>query len=257
MSRFYKEISFLILAVILFGSAFAVRATVQDCQTQGKTQSSLDGWGCYAAGSDSLSCLDGNACGNGQVCCRPVDCNSIHGGGWSCISRDGCSGTIEPYHCPGNSNNICCGPATSGTQNNTGSAQPGDANFVGPLPAGNSTGQTAAATINSNTICGTAILNGSLLAALNAPNQMSVNLFTVLIYNVVVLILCIVGALTLMMIVYGGITMMISGGSSKTVEKGKQIITDAIIGLVIVLTAYLLVHFVVDTVLGAQTVFNK
>ena len=244
MSYFHKNLIFYSLIVVFVGLAFAAQATRQDCVNYGTQLSggALTDWNCYSSPGNNLVCLDGNSCGGGQTCCRFADCSTINGGGWSCTNASQCSGQVAPLHCSGGNTNVCCGPALTTTN---------------PTPTQTQTTAATSPTVNPNTVCGTAILDGSLLAALNAPNQMSLSLFTVLIYNVVVLILCIVGALTLLMIVYGGITMLISGGSSKNVEKGKKIITDAIIGLVIVLTAYILVHFVIDTVLGATTVFNK
>lgn len=56
-------------------------------------------------------------------------------------------------------------------------------------------------------------------------------------------ILGIVGSLTLLMFVYGGVTMIISAGSSEKVSRGKEIIKNAIIGLVIVFASYTIIQF--------------
>lgn len=253
MSCLHKKILFLTLAFTLAGIAFGVHANSQTCVNE-QNSTGLGGWGCHPGESSSLSCFkDASICGGGQLCCRPADCASIHGGGWSCQDGSSCNGPTEQFHCPSDNSYICCGPA----QNPSGQSNVNPTVSNNIDTSGNNPVSTTPATpvVNPNTVCGTAILSGNLLAALNATNQMSIDLFTVLIYNVVMLILCIVGALTLIMIVYGGIRMLISSGSPKNVDAGKQIIVDAIIGLVIVLTAYILVHFVVDKMLQAQTVF--
>jgi hypothetical protein len=53
------------------------------------------------------------------------------------------------------------------------------------------------------------------------------------------------------MFVYGGTMLLISSGSSERVAKGKTILTNGIIGLVIVLLSYLIIGFVF-TALGAD-----
>lgn len=57
-------------------------------------------------------------------------------------------------------------------------------------------------------------------------------------------ILGIVGSLSLLMFIYGGVMFIISGGSSQRVEQGKQIIIGSIIGLTIVFASYTIIRFV-------------
>lgn len=54
--------------------------------------------------------------------------------------------------------------------------------------------------------------------------------------------LSIVGTLALMMFVYGGVLWMTSRGDSKQITKGKDTITWAILGLVIIFASYTLVN---------------
>jgi len=54
----------------------------------------------------------------------------------------------------------------------------------------------------------------------------------------------IVGSIALAMFIYGGFTWMTSGGNSQSVEKGKNTLIWAAIGLVIIFTSYSLVKFV-------------
>lgn len=69
----------------------------------------------------------------------------------------------------------------------------------------------------------------------------------VIIGNVIKQVLGIVGSLALVMFIYGGIVWMTSAGSSEKVEKGKNIIVWAVIGLVVIFSSYALVKFVIQT----------
>jgi len=59
-------------------------------------------------------------------------------------------------------------------------------------------------------------------------------------------ILGIVGSIALLFFIYGGFTFLISGGSATQVDKGKKIITGAVIGLIIVFASYLIIKFVLQ-----------
>jgi hypothetical protein len=68
----------------------------------------------------------------------------------------------------------------------------------------------------------------------------------------------ILASLTLLFIVYGGLVLVLSGGVSEKVNKGKQIITGALIGMIIVLCSYAIIYTVLDKIQysrGANT-FN-
>jgi len=54
--------------------------------------------------------------------------------------------------------------------------------------------------------------------------------------------------LTLLMFIYGGFIMIFSGGSPDRVQKGKQTLLNAIIGLVIVFSAYAIIQFTLSAV---------
>lgn len=60
----------------------------------------------------------------------------------------------------------------------------------------------------------------------------------------------IIGSLSLVMVIYGGVTWMTSAGNQEQVTKGKNILIWAIIGVVIIFMAYALVKFVLTTVTG-------
>ena len=59
-------------------------------------------------------------------------------------------------------------------------------------------------------------------------------------------VLGVVGSLALLMFVYGGFTWMLSGGNSTAIERGKNILIWAAIGLVVIFMSYALVNFVIE-----------
>jgi len=65
-----------------------------------------------------------------------------------------------------------------------------------------------------------------------------------LIGRIISAVLGLVGSLALLMFIYGGFTWMTAAGNSEKVEKGKQIILWAVIGLAVIFTSYAMVKFV-------------
>lgn len=65
-------------------------------------------------------------------------------------------------------------------------------------------------------------------------------------------ILGITGSLALFFFVYGGFVFLTSRGNASQVEKGKTILTQATIGIIIIFGAYLAVNFLVANVLKAK-----
>ena len=66
-------------------------------------------------------------------------------------------------------------------------------------------------------------------------------------------VLLIVGLISVIMLVYGGLRYILSGGASKKVTDAKNTILYAIIGLIISMLAYAIVHFVLNSVIGVGT----
>ncbi|MFA5317936.1 MAG: pilin [Patescibacteria group bacterium] len=64
-------------------------------------------------------------------------------------------------------------------------------------------------------------------------------------FNASQFILGIVGSLTLLMFIYGGVWMIISQGNSQEIEKAKTILKNAVIGLVIVFTSWSIINFAI------------
>lgn len=65
--------------------------------------------------------------------------------------------------------------------------------------------------------------------------------FVRLALNISKWILGIVGSLTLVMFIYGGVLLLISGGSSEKIDKAKKAMVAAVIGLAIVLGSSLII----------------
>ncbi len=100
------------------------------------------------------------------------------------------------------------------------------------------------------------ILNPGLVSEVTdcGPNgtQCSLNAFLRLGLSVSQYILGIVGALTLLMFIVGGVMMMLSGGSADKVKKGKDILFGSVIGLAIVFSSYLIIQFTTEKLLGGS-----
>jgi len=74
-----------------------------------------------------------------------------------------------------------------------------------------------------------------------------VNDFVALAIKISQWVLGVVGTLSLIMFIYGGVMFLISAGSAEMVSKAKKIIIAAVIGLIIVFSSYLIIKFVLDT----------
>jgi len=80
-----------------------------------------------------------------------------------------------------------------------------------------------------------------------------VSIFIKAAINLVVYLFTIAGALALIFFIYGGFTLVLSQGNSEKVQKGIGIITSAVIGLIIIFSAYLLVGYIGDVIGIDQT----
>jgi hypothetical protein len=79
----------------------------------------------------------------------------------------------------------------------------------------------------------------------------STNTVPKLIGNIINGALGVVGSLALLMFIYGGFTWMLAAGNEQAVEKGKNILMWAAIGLVVIFASYSLVSFVINNLTGA------
>ncbi|MCK5416807.1 hypothetical protein KAI92_05270 [Candidatus Parcubacteria bacterium] len=69
--------------------------------------------------------------------------------------------------------------------------------------------------------------------------------------RVIKAILGLVGSLALLMFIYGGFMWMFSAGNKERVQKGKDVIIWATVGLIVIFTAYAAVRFVLKGLTGA------
>ena len=62
--------------------------------------------------------------------------------------------------------------------------------------------------------------------------------------NIINIILSLLGIVFIILMIYGGVTYMLARGNEDQTKKAKSLITQAIIGLFIVLAAYAITYFV-------------
>ena len=94
----------------------------------------------------------------------------------------------------------------------------------------------------------------ALAEAVTLINPLGETDVRVILGRVISAALSIVGTLALLMFVYGGVLWMTSRGDSKQVTKGKDTITWAILGLVIIFASYTLVNaLIVGITKGSAT----
>jgi hypothetical protein len=63
------------------------------------------------------------------------------------------------------------------------------------------------------------------------------------------LVLSLVGIIFIILIIYAGINWMTASGNEEKVTKAKKIITDSIIGLIVVVVAYAVTYFILEFIL--------
>lgn len=71
--------------------------------------------------------------------------------------------------------------------------------------------------------------------------------------RIITIIISALGVIFLALIIYAGITWMTAQGNEEKVRKAKELLTESIIGLIIVLAAYAISFFVVKMLLTTRT----
>lgn len=71
-----------------------------------------------------------------------------------------------------------------------------------------------------------------------------------LIKNIIDLLMSIVFPLAAVMVVVGGIMILTAGGSAERVSKGRQIVTAAVIGILIALLSWLIIDTIIKVLGG-------
>ncbi len=74
-----------------------------------------------------------------------------------------------------------------------------------------------------------------------------------IIANIIRIFLGLLGIIALVLMIYAGFVWMTSGGSEEKIGEAKKILTNATVGLVIILSAYAIVSFVITRLLSATT----
>jgi len=98
---------------------------------------------------------------------------------------------------------------------------------------------------------GDAVPPGKIVSVINPLGITSPQL---IIGNLISAILSIVGSVTLLMFVYGGVLWITSMGNDKTVAKGKAVLVWATIGLVVIAGAYTLTNAVITGLTTGQVI---
>ena len=83
-------------------------------------------------------------------------------------------------------------------------------------------------------------------------NPLTVSSPQALIGNIIAAVLGLVGSVSLLMFIVGGLTWMTAAGSEDKIKKGKNIITWATIGLVVIFSSYAIVKLLFTDILGAK-----
>ena len=107
---------------------------------------------------------------------------------------------------------------------------------------------TAGAVATSSDRIATSSDRSSAATTVSLPNPLGTTDVNQVIANMINFILSLVGSVSLILFIYGGITWMTSAGAPAQVKKGKDIVVWAIIGLAVVFTSYILVKFVIQGV---------
>lgn len=84
----------------------------------------------------------------------------------------------------------------------------------------------------------------SIVSAVTITSPFGTTDVQVIINKMINALLGIVGTIAVLMIVYGGIKIMISGGEPTKYEEAKKTITYAVVGLVVVLLAGAFINFI-------------
>lgn len=70
--------------------------------------------------------------------------------------------------------------------------------------------------------------------------------------QIITIILSVLGVVFLILIIYGGLIWMTAAGNEEKAKKAKELITEAMIGLIIVLAAYAISYFIIGRLIGAS-----
>ncbi len=72
--------------------------------------------------------------------------------------------------------------------------------------------------------------------------------FTQLLQNVIEIMLLFAGAIAVVFVIIGGYQYITSGGNEETAEKGRQTLTNAIIGVIVIVLSYTIITVIANLV---------
>lgn len=85
--------------------------------------------------------------------------------------------------------------------------------------------------------------------------------FVILLINIFQLMLGVIGSLALFFFVYGGFMWILSRGNPQMIQRGKDIITGAVIGVTVVMGSWFLINFIIALLTGTEftnaTIFSN
>lgn len=85
-----------------------------------------------------------------------------------------------------------------------------------------------------------------------APNSIKKD-YTTVTADLIQAVLGMVGVVFLLLIIWGGFSWMTSGGNEQKITAAKQVIIGAVVGLVIIMAAYAITYFVINSLTGATS----
>ena len=77
-----------------------------------------------------------------------------------------------------------------------------------------------------------------------------------LIYRIISLLLVVAGALAVLFVIIGGYQYITSHGNEEKSESGKKTLVNAIIGVVVIVLAWVIINVVVNTISGSGGLFG-
>jgi len=219
------KIIILLIFILLFCFAFILANNVlaYKCSTfaGGKCTTEADCPGPTFGCTVAEDCTSTTTC-----CCVTQKCSDLGG---ECKSD---CGTAINYGATNDCTQKCCGASTTTSPApTTGGTTPTTGTGSGPTKAPTGTG---ASKVDISGIQG--------LGTISVPELLG---------RMIKTILGVVGALALLMVVYGGIILLTSRGG-EGVKKGKDILIWATIGVAVVLGSYALVNYVITGITGGE-----
>jgi hypothetical protein len=93
----------------------------------------------------------------------------------------------------------------------------------------------------------------TVTSGFSIPNPIKCNSVSCVIRQVIKTVLGVIAVVATLMFIWGGILMMTSGGDSKRVQQGKETLTWAAIGLVVILLSWSIISFVLKSLTKAES----